>query len=652
MKRWLVLLILLAPLAQAQFSGATVDIEADFDLRDAIQDTDVRPSSNVDCGTPTITHKVGHNSLTFNEKYEEVGCMELRILLDVPQDTRSVEVDFGMTRAIATRHATGINPPANILQDMVIRDANQQEIGRFPVFFANEGQPIGARQFSQSVAPGNQTMWIGWHFEDAGIQAGGEPITQAFAFSSELREPSITFTGIPIDVTTMPEERGVADDQLVERGQWSAQMTQASFDHGRPSLTFHFDEPVDVEGITLPGGHFLPATGLDVNIGTTTTVTLSADRIVAAGPGKYVLSATSITPLSADAALAPIAGTGVFLPVAGAAYASYQYGQVRRRAQEARRRMHGALKGSLIGIGVAYLITLLFLFASGEYWTLLISPMPRAGIGYFVTFIGLAVGFIVVAIVGTRHQTRAIEQEVDDLLQTKSKLERSNHDLEHFAYIASHDLQEPLRTISGFSQLLERRYGADLPEGAQRYLQKTIAGSQRMQQLVGDLLAYSRITTHAEIQDNVDLGKIVDTEIDQIRPLIRDTGAKVHRSALPTLPGDRHQLGQVFANLIRNAIKYSRDGVEPEVDIGATLEGRWWHITVKDNGAGIPEDQFDRIFVIFQRLAPRSDTSGTGIGLSIVHRVVERHGGKVWLDSKVGQGTTFHIRLPAGIEHD
>ncbi len=649
MKRlWLlVALILLSP-AAAQSSGISATLH--LQMAQPLHELEIMDDLREACDASLV--RVAEHHFSFAETAQDQGCAEAVLRVPVDANAEVLELEFRANRMVTTAYKEGSVPVVNQANDFVQRltvvDNGAGQTTTLEIF--DRSAPAAAesqeRSVRHTIGQGATELRITWLFDDT-----ASPVDPGKSYSSQVRDVSVVVSGgrLPSFQHTLLD-RAVAGGALdtVERIAWRIEPEHLV--GWRPSAELHFDETPIPSAFATPLG---PAPWIDLQ-----ATTADGQVVWWLGPemmttsGAYHLDLRRAQPLAADSALAPIAGTGMFLPILGATYASYQYHNTRQRAEQAGRRMHGAMRASLIGIAAMYVLVLLFLFISGEYWNLLISPLPVAGIGYFLTLVAIAAGFVLVAIMGARSQTRAIEQEVDELLETKSRLERSNHDLEHFAYIASHDLQEPLRTISGFSQLLDRRYGDELPDGAKRYLDKTIAGSQRMQQLIGDLLAYSRITTHGDITGTVDLGRIIDDEVEHLRTLVRESNARVHRAAMPTLPGDAPQLGQVFNNLIRNAIKYSRDGVAPEINIGATLDGRWWHITVQDNGVGIPKDQFDRIFVIFQRLAPRSDTSGTGIGLSIVHRVVERHGGKIWLDSEVGQGTTFHIRLPAGVPHD
>jgi light-regulated signal transduction histidine kinase (bacteriophytochrome) len=231
------------------------------------------------------------------------------------------------------------------------------------------------------------------------------------------------------------------------------------------------------------------------------------------------------------------------------------------------------------------------------------------------------------------------------LRRTAEDLARSNRDLEQFAYVASHDLQEPVRMVSVYVQLLQRRYGDRLDDRARQYIGRVADGARHMQTLIKDLLAYARAgTVHKELQP-VDCGAAFDRAADHLAEAVREARAEVTRGALPVVRGDATQLAQLFQNLIGNAIKFRSDR-PARVRVAAERAGDCWQLSVRDNGIGIDPRYHDRLFTIFERLHGRDEYPGTGIGLAICKRIVERHGGRIWLESEPGQGTTFFFTLP------
>ena len=235
------------------------------------------------------------------------------------------------------------------------------------------------------------------------------------------------------------------------------------------------------------------------------------------------------------------------------------------------------------------------------------------------------------------------------LLQKMEELNRSNEELGKFAYIASHDLQEPLRMVASYTQLLSRRYKGKLDSDADEFIAFAVDGASRMQRLIQDLLAYSRVGTKGKDLLDISSETALQQALINLRGAIKDSGALVTHDPLPTVLADETQLIQLFQNLVGNAIKYQRPGI-PKVHVTAAQDGdKKWMFSVQDNGLGIDPQYFERIFGMFQRLHKREEFAGTGIGLAICKKIVERHGGAISVESQLGKGSTFRFTL-AGTE--
>jgi PAS domain S-box-containing protein len=225
------------------------------------------------------------------------------------------------------------------------------------------------------------------------------------------------------------------------------------------------------------------------------------------------------------------------------------------------------------------------------------------------------------------------------------ELKRSNEDLQQFAYVASHDLQEPLRMITGYTSLLARRYHGKLDKDADEFISYAVDGAKRMQGLIQDLLSYSRVGTQGKAFELTDCEEVLAQTLASLQLALEESGATVTHEPLPTVVADETQLGQLFQNLIGNAIKY-RNSRPPQVHVSCTRTASEWVFAVKDNGIGIDPRYAARIFVIFQRLHTREEYPGTGIGLAVCKKIVERHGGHIWMESQPGEGATFYFTLP------
>ena len=248
------------------------------------------------------------------------------------------------------------------------------------------------------------------------------------------------------------------------------------------------------------------------------------------------------------------------------------------------------------------------------------------------------------------NQSNEELQRAHDVLELRvqertAELARSNAELEQFAYIASHDLQEPLRMVSSYVQLLERRYKGKLDRDADEFIGFAAEGAVRMQRLISDLLAYSRVGTRGKSFAEVDLERALAQALENLQLAIKEKKAVITRDPLPAAFGDSGQLTQVFQNLIDNALKFCGEK-QPRVRISARLEDGDAVCSVQDNGIGIAPEFLNRLFLLFQRLHTRKEYPGTGLGLAICKRIVERHGGRIWVESEPERGSTFYFRIP------
>lgn len=227
-------------------------------------------------------------------------------------------------------------------------------------------------------------------------------------------------------------------------------------------------------------------------------------------------------------------------------------------------------------------------------------------------------------------------------------LEERNEELQQFSYVASHDLKEPLRMVKSFLTLLENKYRGQLDEKADEYIHYAVDGAERMQQLIDDLLEYSRVGRTNSKMEEVDFNEILQDVEKNLNSLIKENRASIRaQSELPVVKGFKYELVRVMQNLISNAIKFKKPGTDPVVEIGAEKKKKHWVFSVKDNGIGISEEHSERIFNIFERLHSKSEYTGTGIGLAVARKIIDRHGGRIWAKSGEGKGSIFYFTLPA-----
>lgn len=248
------------------------------------------------------------------------------------------------------------------------------------------------------------------------------------------------------------------------------------------------------------------------------------------------------------------------------------------------------------------------------------------------------------------EKTAELQKANEQLLATLAELTRSNEDLKQFAYVASHDLQEPLRNVASCLQMLENKYKGNLDADADKLIHYAVESSVRMRSLILDLLTYSRVATKGKPPQRMDCEQILDQTVKNLRSAVAEAKAVITHDPLPTVHADSSQLVQVFQNLIHNAMKFRREE-PPRVHVSAAKNKNEWVFSVQDNGIGIEPEHVDRIFVIFQRLNKRTQYDGTGMGLAIVKKVVESHGGRVWVESEPGAGSTFYFAIPEKRTH-
>jgi len=248
-------------------------------------------------------------------------------------------------------------------------------------------------------------------------------------------------------------------------------------------------------------------------------------------------------------------------------------------------------------------------------------------------------------LLSSQRLSRELQEANDKMLAHQQELARSNADLEQFAYVASHDLQEPLRIIASYLQLLERRYQGQMDAEADKFIARAVAGASRMKTLINDLLLYSRVGRQGEALVPTSCEAACKTALANLKAAVEESGAKVNCNHLPTVVADASQLTQLFQNLIGNAVKFHGEEA-PRVEVSARRNGNEWVFAVRDNGIGMEAEYLDRIFGVFQRLHTRAEYPGTGIGLAICRKIVELQGGRIWAESEPQQGSTFYFTLP------
>lgn len=298
---------------------------------------------------------------------------------------------------------------------------------------------------------------------------------------------------------------------------------------------------------------------------------------------------------------------------------------------------------AITGIVATLALTTVAILRADELPLTTLFPLAMGALAASVTGLFIA---LMVTNARTREVATARAEEVMAHLRARERqLVQSNKELERFASVAAHDLQEPLRTVLTFSDLLERRYGEQIPIEARGYTLRIAGAAARMRSLIEDLLVYARMGQEERTVEPVDLAEAAEEAVANLEQLIAETHAHIEIGSLPRVMANRNGMVQVLTNLLSNACKY-RLGDAPEIQVASERSDRQWIIAVKDNGKGIDPTYHDRVFELFRRLETRNKGGGTGLGLAICKRVVELHGGQIWVRSKLGQGSTFFFTIP------
>jgi light-regulated signal transduction histidine kinase (bacteriophytochrome) len=296
--------------------------------------------------------------------------------------------------------------------------------------------------------------------------------------------------------------------------------------------------------------------------------------------------------------------------------------------------------------GIYLLVALLWILVSDEvaHW-LYVNKV--SGLKFVQTFKGILfvlVTALVLFLLLKRHY-KALNRKIKELEKLNKQLESSNKELEQFAYVTSHDLQEPLRMVTGFLSQLESKYRDKLDQKAHQYIYFAVDGAKRMRQIILDLLEYSRIGQYENTKESIAIQDIVQDFCNTHQDMIQAKSAQLVYDELPVITNYKTSVSQLFNNLLENALKYSKEGIPPLIQISALDKGAHWQFSITDNGIGIPEKDFGEIFVIFRRLHDKDSYSGTGIGLAIVKKNIEKLNERIWLTSEINQGTTFNFTL-------
>lgn len=624
------------------YGQATASAQVDVTLFVDVRDIDVRPvnetlstDGETPCAGGDLTMSPDGRRMTYWDNVDQVTCVDANVGVDVPAGAQRIDVTFLVSADVA---ATGS------------LDA------RFDNWFAIDGDatpfmdPAGEsdERLRTMSAPlsGRGQVDLAWAIRDRGFTTllpTGLPAPVGTSATINLSDIYVTFPGIDalsaIEVVDQQVHRDEVDQHL------RATATVADLD-GDQSVVFQISNAWSIDRVEIPDGRVLDLDAFDSREQDGILyLTLPPDVIESFGPGNYTAVFASARALEATSVLVPFIVIIALAPIGTGILATRGAHRFRARAVGSYENTARMLTNAIYLVWAGYAALGAFVFI-GRLWPLVVSwPIQVEAALVHGGFVITALAFVILHLSWRRQLDEAMQEELLHKELSNRDLKRSNDELEQFAYIASHDLQEPLRTVARFTQLLERRYGAQLDDDAREFMAYSVDGAQRMQALLNDLLKFSRIGSHGAPMVPVDLNECLHRVVASLDGRIQDTGATVVGDDLPMVLGDARQLEQVLQNLIGNALKFCAPGVAPRVQVRAERDGKWWAIHVDDNGIGIPAEHHERIFTVFQRLHAREAYEGTGIGLAICKKIVERHGGSIRVAPGSTEGTRFTFTL-------
>ncbi len=638
-----------------------VQVDIPLDLSDMVVRENAR-GEDIDatldpCRENPFIIAVDGSFFRFVEDERERGCGEALFTVDVPKGATGLDIVYRAERYLIRPQTDDV---ASVRVD-IIQEVNlyhPSDLGTklhsrsdFPnhVGDASSGPEPRPVPF---VLPESSQFVVGWYFEDGGPAVDDSEVIPLYGHEliATVSNPSVRFHGVPAADVSVEHVRTAANrDSILFEHHVSAAVPSGLPAGADASLTFTAPNSLSVGYVRAPGGDRVPLSSLMVHEDAgVLELVLAPDLMDAHGPGTYTAVFVGQEPIVASAPLAFLILVLMVFPIPTGIYAT-------RGAREFRNVAVGSYRTSALMIARSmYLwwfvyIVLLGIVILARLWPLIAAwPLELEAVLLHIGFVAVVAAFLFSGLYWRRKLMDVMEEDLEEKRRTNEELERSNQELEQFAYVASHDLQEPLRTISRFTELIKHRYGDEMPGDANEFMDYTVDGAKRMQALVDDLLAFSRVGTQGREFEDVDLKAVVKQVKLGLDAAIQDNKATITQDKLPVIRGDRAQIAQVYQNLLTNAMKFRHGRRLPKIHLGAKLEGKEWVLSVADNGIGIPEDQHDRIFVIFQRLHGREEYEGTGIGLAVVKKIIERHGGRIWVESTPKKGTTFFFTMPPG----
>lgn len=596
--------------------------------------------------------ELNETAFRFSENTRQAGCGELLLALPVPAGARTLEVRFEADRTILQQTTLPVS---------YVMVQRFRVYGPGGTIYSNDyvdgsAGNLPPTAYSQVVPlpEGIANVTLGWLFQDEGSRPASSPVPLAVAqaYSANVAGIHLRWPAVPLAAPVVSMGAETLDEEArTGLANYTVNVTlpAAVLPGVSASVELSIRSGPEFLEVRGPGGVVGPEGSTQKTERGFTTVVVDRNVTLAQGPGTYSFvfgSVRALAPLpSQPSYIYPFFYVLALLPMVAAVLALHQASLYVRQAEGTYRRTALPVLVAVGLIVVYYLVLLGYSFFGIGPKAMSRLPVGREPLLVYVQFVLLLLMLSFAALAISRTLIGTMRRDIEERRRKEDQLRRSNEELERFAYVASHDLQEPLRKVAGFTALLQKRYEGRLDKDADEIIQYAVDGATRMQMLIKDILAYSRVGSKELHRVPVDANATMELVRSDLGEPIREQKALVTWEGLPTVRVDASQLRQVLQNLVENAIKYRHPSRRPKVHVSASEEGNAWHFQVKDNGQGIPDDKREEIFGIFRRLHGQ-ELPGTGIGLAVAKKAVERHGGKIWVESQVGKGSTFHFTIP------
>lgn len=673
----IVLLFLSVPLAQAiDVSEEELVITVNLDLAQwhaiAPETDETRacdaPRAAGDAGSvdgqrprQTVTIDPSGEQLIFAEDDKERVCAEVQYKLDIPSGAQDLHVTFNTQRTVSP--PTGVAPHAQ--QRLRIHDQHDQLVlcqsgdDYVEASYDRFEGPIGPIQV-QLTPDGchrrvlEDELTLGFYFADGSEQADQEtplptrPSAPGQSFVAKVQDVHLEFTGLPLTTLAVDEPGMHADGSLLGYSRVrvtlpdipDGQEARASFSVSNRYGTHSFYEVTD-QGLRPLDSNLIQLVEADGQL----RFTIGAAVIAAADGNVFEVHFEPAGSAIVSPARLPIAGLALLAPIIFGVLAQRNLNHLQRTARGRLSSVRWTLQASLVTAWMVYLGVVFAMLVTPIGPGMAAWPLPSPNIVAYTALGTASFMMIVVSISGRRREMRIVVDDLTELERIQQELQRSNEELEQFAYVASHDLKEPLRMVAGFTQLLERHLDDRLDPDGRKYLGFASEGALRLQRMVDDLLAYSRVRHDRTVIKDVSLADVMVIVKGHLGKLLEERNVDLRVGDLPAIRADQTQMVQMLLNLVQNAIKFSPQD-RPVVEVTAKKENGQVIISVRDEGVGIDPAQQQRIFQIFQRLHLREEYEGNGIGLAMVKKIAEQAGGHIEVTSQPGKGSTFTVKMP------